>query len=107
MGLSRPLPCTCPPSSRAAGLADALATGGWPNCCSTLALLAASAAARERERPRVGEPDAAAVPELAITGNTLELSFPPDWLAEHPMTATDLEYEQSFLAAAAVGLTAR
>ncbi len=86
---------------RVEGIAALRALGGVR--AIRLAVLLRLAATLNRAR----EPDAAAVPELAITGNTLELSFPPDWLAEHPMTATDLEYEQSFLAAAAVGLTAR
>ena len=44
----------------------------------------------------------AAPPEvhLEVTGNTLEVSFPPGWLETHPLTMADLELEARYLSAA-------
>jgi exopolyphosphatase/guanosine-5'-triphosphate,3'-diphosphate pyrophosphatase len=43
-----------------------------------------------------------ALPQIALKarGRSLEVAFPGDWLAEHPLTAADLEQECEYLQAA-------
>lgn len=43
---------------------------------------------------------------LTATGKTLRLSFPPGWLAEHPLTQADLAQEAEYLNAAGMRLKA-
>jgi exopolyphosphatase/guanosine-5'-triphosphate,3'-diphosphate pyrophosphatase len=73
------------------------------NGAPRLAVLLRLGAALNRAR----DPEQTVVPAVEITGNAIELRFPKGWLDEHPMTATDLAYEQSFLAAAGISLVAR
>ncbi len=49
-----------------------------------------------------------ALPEIDLQarGRSLELNFPKGWLAEHPLTAADLEQEADYLRAAAFKLRA-
>ena len=68
-----------------------------------LAVLLRLAATLNRAR----DPEQTASPELDVSANAVELRFPKGWLDEHPMTATDLAYEQSFLGAAAITLVAK
>ncbi len=68
-----------------------------------LAVLLRLAATLNRAR----DPDTAILPELFVVGGAVELRFPRGWLDDHPMTATDLAYEQSFLTAAGITLAAR
>ena len=42
--------------------------------------------------------------EAKAKGDALTLSFPHEWLDEHPLTRADLEQEQAYLAAAGIGL---
>ncbi len=65
-----------------------------------LAVLLRLAATLNRAR----DPEGGKLPELTTAGNIVELDFPKQWLDEHPMTATDLQYEQSFLAATGISL---
>jgi exopolyphosphatase/guanosine-5'-triphosphate,3'-diphosphate pyrophosphatase len=46
------------------------------------------------------------LPEISIkvNGNTIDLSFPSDWLDKHPLTLVDLSTEQGFLQAADIQL---
>ncbi|MBC8072207.1 MAG: exopolyphosphatase [Deltaproteobacteria bacterium] len=67
-----------------------------------LAVLLRLAATLNRGR----DPEGAKLPELTCAGNILELRFADGWLEEHPMTATDLQYEQSFIAATGITLAA-
>jgi len=39
------------------------------------------------------------LPFLSASKNSLRLTFPPDWLAKHPLTQADLDNEQSYLLA--------
>jgi exopolyphosphatase/guanosine-5'-triphosphate,3'-diphosphate pyrophosphatase len=50
-----------------------------------------------------------AMPEIAlkVRGRSLEVGFPRGWLAEHPLTAADLEQECEFLQAAGFRLRAQ
>jgi exopolyphosphatase/guanosine-5'-triphosphate,3'-diphosphate pyrophosphatase len=61
-----------------------------------LAVLLRLAATLNRAR----DPEGAKLPEITAASNIVELRFPKQWLDEHPMTATDLQYEERFLAAA-------
>ncbi|MBL8943055.1 MAG: Ppx/GppA family phosphatase [Myxococcales bacterium] len=79
-----------------------LKTYGGP-AAIRLAVLLRLAATLNRAR----DPEATVVPEIVVTGNTVDLRFPKGWLDDHPMTATDLNYEQSFLSAAAMSVVAR
>jgi exopolyphosphatase / guanosine-5'-triphosphate,3'-diphosphate pyrophosphatase len=65
-----------------------------------LAVLLRLAATLNRAR----DPEGGKLPALTGAGNILELRFPEQWLDEHPMTATDLQYEQTFLAATGISL---
>lgn len=49
---------------------------------------------------------AGAAPEPLVTAvaDTLRLTFPPDWLAQHPLTRVEFEDEAERLAAAGIGL---
>ena len=49
-----------------------------------------------------------ALPDLRLTtkGRNVDLQFPRGWLAEHPLTAADLEQETEWLAAAGIRLKA-
>jgi exopolyphosphatase/guanosine-5'-triphosphate,3'-diphosphate pyrophosphatase len=56
-------------------------------------------------RSRAGD---APTPSLELDGKrSLELRFPPGWLAEHPLTAADLELETRFLEPAGFDLDVR
>ncbi len=45
------------------------------------------------------------LPFLTASKNSLRLTFPPDWLAKHPLSQADLENEQHYLAAIGFQLT--
>ena len=68
-----------------------------------LAVLLRLAATLNRAR----DPEGAVVPELVAAGAIIKLRFPKGWLETHGMTATDLQYKQSFLAAAGISMLAR
>jgi len=44
--------------------------------------------------------------DLAARGRSLEVTFPKGWLAEHPLTAEDLEQETGYLRAVGFKLRA-
>jgi exopolyphosphatase/guanosine-5'-triphosphate,3'-diphosphate pyrophosphatase len=74
-----------------------------PRSWLRLAVLLRLAAALNRSR--AGE---VPTPELELDGKrSLELRFPPGWLAEHPLTAADLELETRYLAPAGFDLDIR
>ncbi len=77
--------------------------GAGGNAAVRLAVLLRLAATLNRAR----DPEGAVLPEMTAAGTIVELRFPKGWLEDHPMTATDLQYEQSFLAAAGISLVAR
>lgn len=79
-------------------IAELRAAGG--TTAVRLAVLLRLAATLNRAR----DPEGARLPELVAAGSIVELRFPKQWLDEHPMTATDLQYEQGFLTATGITL---
>lgn len=54
-----------------------------------------------RSRSRTPLPDF----DLTVEGMTVQITFPPDWLENHPLTGADLETETRYLAGAGYTLT--
>lgn len=53
---------------------------------------------------RSRDPENIPSPTIAVTASSIALAFPKGWLDKHPMTAADLENEQSFLAQSGIAL---
>lgn len=81
---------------------DALRALGGSNAIR-LATLLRIAATLDRSR------DAEPLPEVSLVaaGDTLELTLPPQWLQDHPMTRADLVNQAEYLSAAGLHFTAR
>ncbi|TVQ89149.1 MAG: exopolyphosphatase [Chromatiaceae bacterium] len=73
------------------------------NCARHLCVLLRLAVLIHRGRTTADAPE----PVVAADGDTLRLSFPPGWMAQHPLTCVELEDEAERLAAAGIGVEIR
>lgn len=73
---------------------------GWGEPLRRLAMLLRLAVLLHRSRSPGLEPPVA----LKVRGRQLDLSFPLQWLAQHPLTQADLELEAQYLATADIRL---
>ena len=80
-------------------VAELRAVGGTSAVRLAVLLRLATTLTRSRDDQRIPSPT------LTVTGSSLALQFPKGWLDKHPMTAADLENEQTFLAQSGITLT--